>query len=156
MLGKLLDRFLRPAPPTDEFAVLKQRDEAVVAATAEARATLDVFWRKFETGEADQYQLKVGLTTPNEAIEHIWLSPSDRRDGKVVGRLMNQPVDLEDVNVGDEIVVEPQRISDWGYFKDGRLYGAFTQRALLDTLSPAMRRQVGAALAPTPLEPESD
>ena len=156
MFKKLLDRILRPAAPADEFTVLRPGDEAVAAATAEARATLDIFWRKFESGEADQYQLKVGLTTPNEAVEHIWLSPSARRDGKVVGQLMNQPVDIEDVNLGDEIVVEMERISDWGYAKDGRLYGAFTQRALLDTLRPAMRRQVEAALAPTPLEPESD
>lgn len=154
MLRRLVDRILGRAPGPDEFTILDAGD--IDAAIAEARATLDIFWRKFEAREALQYQLKAGLTTPNGATEHIWIEPSERREGKVVGRLMNQPLDLEDVAVGDEVVVDADRISDWGYFKSGRLYGVFTQRALLDRQSPAFRRQAEAVLSPTPLEPESE
>jgi uncharacterized protein YegJ (DUF2314 family) len=156
MFGKLLKKILRPPPISDEFTVVQAGEASIEAATARAKATLDLFWEKFESGAADQYQLKVGLTTPNEAIEHVWIKPIERRDGRVIGLLMSQPVDLEDVSLGDEITIDPERISDWGYFKGGKLYGAFTQRAMLDQISPALRRRFEAALAPNPLEPGSE
>ena len=152
MFRKFLDRVLRPASPMGEFTIVKTGNETVEAAMARARDTLDIFWRKFESGEADGYELKVGLTTPNEAVEHLWIEPTERQDGKIVGRLLIQPVDIEDLNLNDTITVDPDRISDWGYFKGGKLYGAFTQRAMLDTMSSGLRRQIEAALAPDALE----
>jgi uncharacterized protein YegJ (DUF2314 family) len=153
MFKRFIDRMLGRGP--GEFTIVPSGDAGVRAATAEARATLDIFWRKFDTGEADEYQLKVGLTTPNEATEHVWLAPSGWREGKVVGRLLSQPLDLPDVDAGDEVYVDPERISDWSYVKADKVWGAFTQRALLDQVSAEFRRQAEAAFSPTPLEPES-
>lgn len=153
MLRRLADMFLRPRPADGEVTVVESGAAALEAATAEARATLPIFWKVFDDDAADSYQLKVGLATPNGATEHIWIYPGGWRDEKVFGILANQPADLVDVAAGDEILVDPARISDWGYSKGGRLYGAFTQRATLDRLSRGTRRQVEAALSPTPLEP---
>ena len=155
MFGKLFRNILRPAASPDEFTVVQTGEAALEAATVEARATLELFWQKFESRAAEQYQLKAGLTTPFEAIEHVWLKPIERRDGKILGVLISQPVDLADISAGEQITVDADRISDWAYFKDGKLYGAFTQRAMLDRISPKMRREIEAALAPTALEPDS-
>ena len=153
MFRRILDSILRPRT---EFPVVVQDDDKadVDAAIAQARETLPLFWRKFEAGEADEFQLKAGLTTPNGATEHIWVRPSGWQDDKVIARLTSDPIDLEDVRAGDEVLIEPERISDWGYFKGGRLYGAFTQRAMLKYSEPKLRRQIEAALSPTPLEAE--
>ena len=155
MFGRLLKNILQPHASPDELTMVETGEAVIEVAMAEARATLGLFWQKFESGFAERYQLKVGLTTPFGAIEHVWLEPIERRDGKVLGVLISQPIDLAEVNAGDEIIVDTDRISDWGYLKDGKLYGAFTQRAMLDRLNPKLRREVEAALAPTALEPGS-
>lgn len=154
MFRRIADLF-KDRSPLDELVVVEAVDQAMNAAIDQARATLDVFWTKFDAGEADEFQLKAGLTTPNGAIEHVWLTVSGRHDGRIVGRLGNQPVDLVDVNIGDEIQVEPDRVSDWAYFKAGRQYGAFTQRAMLDRADPRTRRQIEAVLSPNPLETDA-
>ena len=156
MFRRIASLILRPRGPESEVTVVASGDPSMEAAIAQARETLPIFWRCFEAGAADSFQLKAGLSTPNGATEHLWLYPSGWREGKVVAILANQPRDLVDVGAGDEVLVDPDRITDWGYAKNGRLYGAFTQRAALHELSRSMRRQLEAVLAPTPLEPEPD
>jgi len=154
MVRWIADLFKDRSQP-DEIAVVEAADQVLNAAIDQAKATLDVFWTKFDAGEADRFQLKAGLTTPNGAIEHVWLTVSGRQDGRIVGRLGNQPVDLVDLNIGDEVQVDLNRVSDWAYIKEGRLYGAFTQRAMLDRADPRTRRQIEAVLSPNPLETDA-
>jgi uncharacterized protein YegJ (DUF2314 family) len=151
MFGRLFKRLT--GQDAGEFTVTEQGDAAIVEAVAAARATLPVFWTVFEARDADDFQLKVGLTTPAGATEHVWIAPSAREGGKVTGVLAVQPFDLDDVDLGDEVVFDGDRISDWSYFKNGLLYGAYTQRAMLDRLPRDTWRELEAVLSPTPLEP---
>lgn len=144
-------RLGRRAP--SEFTIIEKGDAAIVEAVANARESLPVFWSVFDAQTADDYQLKAGLDTPNGAVEHLWFIPRARSDsGKVVGILTVQPRDIEGLNEGDEVFFPEDRISDWSYRKGDLLYGMYTQRALLDRLPPQSRREMEAALSPTPLE----
>src|SRR5438045_472994 len=138
MLRRLAQMMLR-SRRSDDVAVLDRGNASMEAAIAQARETLPVFWRKFESGEAESYQLKAALTTPNGATEHVWIYTSGWRDERVVGVLASKPMDLGDISAGDEVLIDPERISDWVYFKQGLLYGGFTQRVTLNQLKPAMR-----------------
>jgi uncharacterized protein YegJ (DUF2314 family) len=132
------------------FSIVQEGDLA--EATAEARRTMPGFWSRFESGAADQFQVKAGLSTPHGAVEHVWVEPTGWQDGKLIGRLLTPPADLDDLFLGSEILVDPERLSDWAYFREGKLYGAFTQRALLPQLDRGSRRQLEAVLAPNPTE----
>jgi uncharacterized protein YegJ (DUF2314 family) len=151
MFGRFLDAVL--GRNAGSFTVTKSGELDV--AIAQARDTLPSFWRRFEASAADEFEIKAGLTTPNGAVEHVWMTPCSWRDGKILCRLLSAPVDLEDVGLGDEVLVLPERISDWSYWRDGKLYGAYTERALLDRMDKGARRQLEAVLAPLPLESDT-
>jgi hypothetical protein len=70
------------------------------------------------------------------------------------GRRLVIEVDLPQLRYRDEITVETSKSSDWTYTKGGKQYGGFTIRAMLSGANPEERREIEAALAPTPLEPE--
>lgn len=153
MFGRLFKRLT--GQDAGELTITEEGDSAIVEAVAEARATLPVFWSAFDARSAEDFQLKAGLSTPNGATEHVWIVPSARDGDKVTGVLAVQTVDLDDVDLGDEVVFEDGRISDWTYFKHGLLYGGYTQRAMLHRLPRHARRELEAVLSPTPLEPSA-
>jgi uncharacterized protein YegJ (DUF2314 family) len=146
----------RPDLP-DGFVVSAADDPALRSAMAEARASLPIFWSKFEEREPETgpFWLKVGMPTPNGAVEHIWVDAIARDEGVILGRLVNEPVDLRGLRLGSEVRVRPEMISDWSYEKNGKMYGAYTTRAVLDRVGPEERAQAKALLAPTPLEPDA-
>jgi uncharacterized protein YegJ (DUF2314 family) len=152
----LSHRILRRRSEGVDYTINDPGDAAIEAAIAQARETLPTFWRVLAEGDASDCHLKVGLTTPNGAIEHLWIKPAERREDKVIGRLVSEPLDLEDVMIGSEVAVDLDRISDWAYIRNGRMFGAFTQRAMLHQIKPSARRRLAAALSPTPLESEAN
>lgn len=138
----------------DNFIVVPETDVAASAAQVEARKTLPVFWSKFD-GKApglSEFRLKVGLPTPNGAVEHIWTDLVSRSGDEIVGRIANDPVNLPKLKLGSEVRIDPETISDWGYVKDEKLYGAYTMRALMDRMPENKQAEARAFLSPEPLE----
>lgn len=154
--------FLAAAAPAiaqsgDPLIEVAPDDAAMDAAIASARASLPRFWARFDTRTPDysDFMVKAGMTTVSgEGTEHIWIDLTDHRDGKVFGRLANDPVHLgEHLALGSEVEVSEEIISDWGYAKGEVLYGHFTTRVLA-----AMQGESLSAygLSPNPLETETN
>lgn len=124
------------------------------AAVAEARKTLPVFWSKVEgaPGDVTEFRLKIGLPTPNGAVEHIWADLVSRSGDEIIGKIVNDPVNLPDLKFGSVVRIAPETISDWSYMKGGKLYGGYTMRALMDRLPPDSQAEVRALLSAQPLE----
>ena len=133
-------------------------DAAVNGAIQEARRTLPVFWEKYEAQAAgyDAFALKVGLDADGGGVEHIWVSDITREGDKVFGHVANDPVDIATLSNRDRVEVEIQRVSDWQYTRDGKLYGHFTTRALFPKANPEQRAMAAELFAPTPLEAGSN
>ena len=138
--------------PKDELIHPKDQ-QAVDAATQEARTNLPAFWAAFDAAASKQdFVMKVGLQTRAGGIEHIWMNV-ERRDGdKVSGNLANDPVDIEGVKFGSKVTVTGKQITDWAYPKNGKFYGHFTTRILMPQMPQAEREQTQALLWPTTLE----
>ena len=138
----------------DEITPVSAGDAKVNAAIAQARATLPDFWPRFDDHEpgATAFRIKAKLKTPHGGFEHIWVDVVSHSALAVRGTLANDPADLGDLKFGSEVVVDDAAISDWSYEKDGKLYGGYTMRALMDRQSPEMQKKVGAMLPATPLE----
>lgn len=142
--------------PKDELVYFSPNDAEMNAAIAQARSTLPIFWNKVDQHDpaiSDEL-VKVGLPNSHDSLEHIWMTVETHSALAVRGRLANEPVDLPRLRYRDEITVETSKISDWTYTKGGKQYGGFTIRAMLSGANPEERREIEAALAPTPLEPE--
>jgi uncharacterized protein YegJ (DUF2314 family) len=110
-----------------------KNDPPMDAAIAEARASLPVFWAKYDAAEdKSDFMVKAGMKDRYGGREHIWIY-LDGRAGEVP--------------VAD--------LSDWAYGRDGKYYGMYTTRVLIGRMTPAQRAESEAILAPTPLEPKT-
>ncbi|MFI4965074.1 MAG: YegJ family protein [Caulobacterales bacterium] len=140
--------------PRDKLIMVNDQDAKVNAAIAEARATLPMFWEKYD-GQAPgvtHYEVKAQMPTPHGGFEHIWIDVESHSKLAVRGTLANDPVELKGVKFGSVVTFEPEKISDWLYERDGRIYGGYTIRALSERMTPEERRQAERQLSSTPLE----
>jgi uncharacterized protein YegJ (DUF2314 family) len=135
---------LLAAPPAgeDEGPVVNVRtdDPKMNAAIAEARRTLP----EFLAALADPPPGVTGFSFkyPLAGHEHIWVDHVERRGDRLVGRLVDTPLE-PGYREGQRVTVPIGQVSDWAY-RDARgvMQGHRTTRVLLPHLDPAHRRQI--------------
>lgn len=121
-------------PPVVQVA---EDDAAMRAAMARARATLPTFWSAFEKPAAGEtaFSVKVSLMAPTKKVEHIWVNSVKRLpDGKLTGKLDNEPEALPGATAGDAITFSEANVSDWMFTRKGKIVGNETMRPLLARL----------------------
>ena len=67
--------------------------------------------------------------------EHIWIKDLQFIGDKLHGKVANDPINVKNLQYGDEVTVVPERVSDWRYSKDGLIYGGWT---IYDALLPSL------------------
>lgn len=123
-------------------------DPEMTAAIAKARGTLPQFWQVFEKPEhgESRFSLKVKIKDKDET-EVFWTSEIERRDGKISGRISNNPEIVKTVKMGERIEIPEADITDWLYFRDGKMFGNETIRPLLKKMPPDRAAKVNEMLA---------
>src|SRR5438445_6371572 len=114
-------------PGDDETAIFAPDDPEMTAATAQALASLDEFLALAEAPPSgtDRFKLKVKVRD-GHVTEHFWVIPFRCTGTGFVGILANQPEEVRNVVLGQNIEFTRDDISDWGYTRDGRQVGSFT------------------------------
>ncbi len=122
-----------PRPENTEKVIsVHSQDQEMNAAIDKARASLDGFWKSYETpasGESD-FALKVAITG-NGSTEHFWLTRIERKGDKISGLVSNQPQSVKTVKMGQRYEFTGDMISDWTFKRNGKLVGNETMRVLL-------------------------
>ena len=134
-IAALLVSLLSACSKRDKVISVEDDDPEMVAAIAKARETLPQFWQvydKRERGETD-FALKVSITD-KAGTEHFWTTDIERRDGRTMGTINNDPNIVSSVKLGDRIELTMANISDWLYMRDGKMVGNETLRPLLKTM----------------------
>ncbi len=68
--------------------------------------------------------------------EHIWLlEPNFDSDGNIYGIVGNEPIDVKNVAINQNIGITLDYVSDWMIIENGRLIGGYTIRAIRDGLT---------------------
>ena len=132
----------------DKVVNVESDDAEMVAAIAKARETLPQFWQVFdkkERGESD-FALKVKITD-TKGTEHFWATDIERRDGKTMGTINNDPNTVASVKLGDRIEIPEADISDWLYMRDGKMVGNETLRPLLKKMPAAEAEKLKKMMA---------
>jgi uncharacterized protein YegJ (DUF2314 family) len=139
----------------DTVIYVGEDDREMNAAIAKARETLPVFWAWFDQApDATQAAiLKVGYPNTRGGLEHIWVGNITRKDGVIRGVISNEPEAVPGLAYGQAVIVDPAAISDWGYTKDGKLWGNFTTRVMVTRMKPDDAQQYVDMLSPQPIEP---
>ena len=137
--------------------VMAAADTAYDAAAKEGRRTLPTFlakWRAKPEGYA-AFRVKAAFRTDDgRGEEDLWFEPvSVAANGALTGRLSDRATRIGALKAGGQVTVLADRVVDWMYVKDRRMFGQFTMRAQLGRMPPAQRAQYEAILSPTPLGP---
>ena len=139
-----------PLPPN--VVAVRQGDATMEHAIASAVAHLGVFEAELAKAEPGKhYSVKKGFPLPGGGNENMWVDEVKAVDGGFAGVLGNEPVDVTDVKLGDLVVVKRGEVRDWMVtHDDGRIWGGYTVRVLLDSSEPEYRAAVEAMLQPLP------
>jgi uncharacterized protein YegJ (DUF2314 family) len=115
-------------------------DPEVSAAEAHAKSTLSDFLHRLQHASPgdSEFMLKFRLRS-GSAAEQIWAEQIVQRDGRLYGRLANDPVN-RGLLIDQEVEIQETDIVDWGYRSDGVMQGHFSTRALM----PRMPKGVAA------------
>jgi uncharacterized protein YegJ (DUF2314 family) len=137
---------------SDAVINVESSDTEMNAAISKARASLPEFWTKLDapaTAESD-FSLKVAIEgTGSGEVEHFWLTDIMRKDGKIVGVISNDPETVKSVKRGQSYEINPEKISDWLYKRNGKMVGNETMRPLLKRL-PAQQAAAYRSMYETP------
>lgn len=123
--------------PGDDKTVMFSRDDPeMAAATAKALASLDEFLALSAAPPSgtDRFKLKVKVRD-GDVTEHFWVIPFRRTETGFVGILANQPAEVHNVVLGQNIEFTRDDISDWGYTSGGRQVGSFTVCVMFKKMS---------------------
>ena len=141
--GVWLWRWWFEAPPGVAF---DRHDPEKIAATEEARRTLPLFWKAFDNPAPDEcdFALKFNLN-PREDAEFIWAYDLKREDGRIYGKLGNEP--FQPGYSPDQFYeINPDDIVDWTYYKAGVAQGHFITRVMFRHIPKRFVRRAERAL----------
>jgi uncharacterized protein YegJ (DUF2314 family) len=121
----------------DRTISVAQDDPEMVAAIGTARQKLPLFWEIYEKrpDRESDFCLKVRITDQRGA-EHFWAVNIERRDGRIMGTINNDPTIVATVKLGDRIEIPDADVTDWLYKRGDKLVGNYTIRPLFRSMSP--------------------
>jgi len=132
----------------DKVVNVEENDPEMLVAIAKARESLPQFWQVFEDrgrGESD-FALKVKITDKN-GTEHFWATEIERKDGRTMATINNDPNIVASVKLGDRIEIPEADISDWLYMRDEKMVGNETLRPLLKRMPAEEAEKLEAMMA---------
>jgi uncharacterized protein YegJ (DUF2314 family) len=103
-------------------------------AIARARREVDSFVLELAKPTGTDHAVKVPIVDGDET-EHFWLIDISYENGEFKGEIGNEPGSVNNVKLGQKWTAKKNEISDWMFLKDGKVYGNFTVRPLLKTMS---------------------
>jgi uncharacterized protein YegJ (DUF2314 family) len=124
----------------DEVARIRNDDPEMAAAIDRARAGLDGFLARADHPAGNQRHFSVKVKVPlGVDAEFLWLRPFVRDGDGFVGRVVNQPRDIANLNYGDRLAFQRNDIADWSYVEDDKVIGNYTACVLIAREPPEQR-----------------
>lgn len=135
-------------PPADKVILFNSSDPAMNAAIEKARDTLPGFWQLFATPAAgmSDFALKLGISD-GKMVEHFWCTNIEGNAARSSCAIDNEPQGVFTVKKGQRVDVDPAIISDWLYWKNGKIVGGQTIRVMVTRMEPEEADQTRAMLS---------
>ena len=115
-------------------------------AIARAKSEVDNFIADFKAKKSENYSVKAPIAD-GEDIEHFWLIDIEFDGENFHGSIGNEPGIVSNVKFGQKWTLAKDEISDWMFMRDGKMYGNYTMRPLLETMPPEQATKFKAILA---------
>lgn len=137
-----------PLRAEDQVIDFARSDAEMNGAIDRARASLPEFWSRFAGHAADEadFSLKLGISN-KVGTEHFWCGEIEGDAEAATCVIANHPVHVHVVAYGERVTVDPDIISDWLYYRDGKIVGGETLRVMLPHLGKKAAADLRARLA---------
>lgn len=140
--GEIVERDGEPA-----VHMVPGEDPEMNSAMEQARASVITFITSLQNpGQNQTYFSVKAKIVDGEHSEHIWLYDVSYDSNQFLGKIGNNPLNVKNVSLGDEIALIPSEISDWMIVENNRLIGGYTLRVLRDRLSGEDREKFDESL----------
>ena len=115
----------------DETVSIPSDDGEMSDAINEAKASIGEFFKAFKNPAPNQTSFLIKARFENDITsEHIWLADLDFNTDPATGVVANEP-SVSFLRYMQRVSFLPDQISDWMFYEDQRLVGAFTTKLLL-------------------------
>jgi uncharacterized protein YegJ (DUF2314 family) len=122
---------------TKEVFLSPFSDPEMDDASINARKSFKIFWRELSwemrriVPGLDASFVKHGFAVNKNkkttlSFEQMWVGDISFDGQSLIGHLLNQPNEIEDLKQGDIVKFHHSEMSDWMYTISGKAYGAFT------------------------------
>jgi uncharacterized protein YegJ (DUF2314 family) len=108
-------------------------EQEMEAAIARARSEVDAFIGELSQQNGSDFAVKAPIEDKGRT-EHFWLTDVTYNDDTFEGTIGNEPGVVSNVTIGQKWTIEKSKISDWMFFRDGKMHGNYTMRPLLKTM----------------------
>lgn len=111
-------------------SMVEDGDPEMEAAMQKAKDSIQEFITALEEPGEKLFSIKVGLPTPDDSVEHIWVDIESYKEGVFQGELGNNPLNLPDRKLGDLIEVKMEKVEDWIIMDGEKKVGGYTAKLL--------------------------
>lgn len=113
-------------------------------AMIKGKNTFDKFLEAFKNQKENQkdFSVKVKLSDASNT-EYLWFSELTIKEEKVImGVLQNAPYYLNDLNMGDSLTIDFEKIVDWSYIENNFLIGGYTLRVMFEKYPKEQKNKI--------------
>lgn len=116
----------------DEIVRVPDNDADMKAAFQKARSTLEDFLSIAREARPSitNYAVKIPVRG-NGSTEYFWISRFTESNGRLVGRIDNNPRMVDNVKIGQLISFKKTDVVDWLYRENGKMIGNYTGCVLI-------------------------
>ncbi|MBT3338303.1 MAG: DUF2314 domain-containing protein [Anaerolineae bacterium] len=127
----------------DNVEIVSLDDSEMNIAIQNAQDSLPIFIEKFQLPNSSQsvFSIKAGFSYGENQMEHIWISNLSFEGKQFFGIVGNEPVYVKNIQLGDEISVQLDSISDWLIIENNQLHGGFTIHVFRNRMNTSEREQ---------------
>jgi uncharacterized protein YegJ (DUF2314 family) len=121
---------------------INKDDDQMNLAKQKARDSWDHFLTvlREKTYDANNASVKLGYSTSDGNIEHIWATDLHWTAGNLYAVIANDPQKIIGMQMGDTVLVTKNKLSDWLYSVNGVMKGGYTIRVIRDQKTPEERK----------------
>ena len=95
---------------------------------------------KNNSSKCENFSIKKPYKT-DSGTEHIWISNVVLKRDKYQGIIANTPEYINEIKLGDTVLVAKNEISDWMFLENNILKGGYTIRVIRDKMSQVEKKQ---------------
>jgi len=131
----------------DNVTNVSEDDPEMMEAINSSRDSFNEFEKAFKSKDKtlEGFAIKLGFNDGG-GYEHMWLGNIKFKKGRWFGKLSNEPQYTTGIYYGQKFEINPEEISDWMYFKNGKLVGGKTMILLINRMPEEERNQYKQAL----------